>query len=516
MSNPDSQDPNPQVEELLQRGIEAAKAGDKQTARSLLEQVVQHDEQNEMGWFWLAAVVEDDIEKRTCLGNVLVINPDNERARRLLLQMEEQKATSQLHTTLREEGGTNRRALYIAAITGLGAVIVLVLLLTTVLGGDKDEDDPAAPPANTSAPASDNADEGNDEPLPPAVAAERTQQAAAIPPTNTPAPSATFTSSPPTWTPIPSATPIPAQPPTLYAPVAASVGGQIIIQTGDVPGDTQNQPIALIRPDGTDKRIIAGESERGHTPIISPDGSLYAYIKYAPGTRDVLLELNNFQGTAPKAASAFWSGVPILSEQNTPTWSPNGRLIAFTASGMGTAVSDLYVVDATNQTGSRDALLRVTQDDAAESWPAFAPDSTRIVYAADLSRVQLDPATELRIYNLETGTTTDLTSNGLALTEAAPDWSPDGGIIVFHAHAAEDPPSDTDIYWMPADGSAPAERLIDSDASDIRPRFSPDGRYIVFSSNRTGNWDVFIFDTTSGSYYQVTSDPATDIANDWG
>jgi hypothetical protein len=85
-------EPNPQVEELLRQGIEAARSGDKASARPLLEQVVEKDQYNEKGWFWLAAVVETVDEKRVCLGNVVVINPGNQRAQRLLEQLESKSA----------------------------------------------------------------------------------------------------------------------------------------------------------------------------------------------------------------------------------------------------------------------------------------------------------------------------------------------------------------------------------------------------------------------------------------
>src|SRR5690606_38117347 len=78
--------------ELMREGIEAARAGDKATARDRFEQVTELDENNEKAWFWLASVVESDEEKRVCLNNVLVINPDNERAQQILDRLNREKA----------------------------------------------------------------------------------------------------------------------------------------------------------------------------------------------------------------------------------------------------------------------------------------------------------------------------------------------------------------------------------------------------------------------------------------
>jgi len=68
---------------------------------------------------------------------------------------------------------------------------------------------------------------------------------------------------------------------------------------------------------------------------------------------------------------------------------------------------------------------------------------------------------------------------------------------------------------VPADGSAPPEKLFESEASEIHPRFSPDGRFILFSSDRTGNWDVFIYEIASGEIFQVTTADTVEIATDW-
>ena len=69
------------VEAMVRAGIEAYRAGKASEARKLLEKAIELDDYNEQAWMWLSAVVETDEEKRTCLENVLVINPNNEEAK---------------------------------------------------------------------------------------------------------------------------------------------------------------------------------------------------------------------------------------------------------------------------------------------------------------------------------------------------------------------------------------------------------------------------------------------------
>lgn len=69
------------VDAMIRAAVEAIRAGKKQDARTLLERAVDLDEYNENAWLWLSAVVDTPEEQRTCLDNVLIINPNNEKAK---------------------------------------------------------------------------------------------------------------------------------------------------------------------------------------------------------------------------------------------------------------------------------------------------------------------------------------------------------------------------------------------------------------------------------------------------
>lgn len=72
----------------LESGIAAVKAGDRESARTLLTKVVRADEQNELAWLWLSTAVESDEEKRICLDNVLALNPGNRSALHALARLD--------------------------------------------------------------------------------------------------------------------------------------------------------------------------------------------------------------------------------------------------------------------------------------------------------------------------------------------------------------------------------------------------------------------------------------------
>jgi hypothetical protein len=77
-----------EINRLLQSGKKAAKNSDPAQARELLLAVIEADEKNEEAWLWLSSVVESGEDRRICLENVLVINPENAHAKRGLTQLD--------------------------------------------------------------------------------------------------------------------------------------------------------------------------------------------------------------------------------------------------------------------------------------------------------------------------------------------------------------------------------------------------------------------------------------------
>jgi len=71
-----------------------------------------------------------------------------------------------------------------------------------------------------------------------------------------------------------------------------------------------------------------------------------------------------------------------------------------------------------------------------------------------------------------------------------------------------------DIWVVDADGSNP-RRLTVNVARDFSPRWSPDGKFIAFTSNRTGNNDVFVIPATGGEPKQLTWYSGDDQALYW-
>src|SRR5439155_3500490 len=69
--------------------------------------------------------------------------------------------------------------------------------------------------------------------------------------------------------------------------------------------------------------------------------------------------------------------------------------------------------------------------------------------------------------------------------------------------------------WLVRDDGAQPQRLTVHSAPDVHPRFSPDGKWIAFSSSRYGNYDVFVIPAEGGPAKRLTYHSASDTVVGW-
>lgn len=80
--------------QVLQRAVQAARAGRKAEARDLLIELVEQEPQNEMAWMWLSGLVDSLEDRIIACENVLTINPANDKVRAYLADLQQQHAVS--------------------------------------------------------------------------------------------------------------------------------------------------------------------------------------------------------------------------------------------------------------------------------------------------------------------------------------------------------------------------------------------------------------------------------------
>src|SRR5262245_39978784 len=108
----------PNREELLQMGIRAEKAGNKEGARIAFDQILSQDKRNERAMMWMAKIADTKVERKKWLDRVLSVNPDNEAARDALQKMAYTRSARE-----------NRILLIFGVIAGVLVVLAVVLIL---------------------------------------------------------------------------------------------------------------------------------------------------------------------------------------------------------------------------------------------------------------------------------------------------------------------------------------------------------------------------------------------------
>jgi len=123
------------------------------------------------------------------------------------------------------------------------------------------------------------------------------------------------------------------------------------------------------------------------------------------------------------------------------------------------------------------ALIESTRDERSAQ---YSPDGAMIAFRSDRSG-----SSEIWLSDAQGENPVQLTSFGGPLT-GTPRWSPDGLQIAFDSR----PDGNADIYSLRI-ASGALRRLTHGLASNVVPSWSADGRWIYFSSNRTGAWQVW-------------------------
>jgi Tol biopolymer transport system component/tRNA A-37 threonylcarbamoyl transferase component Bud32 len=151
---------------------------------------------------------------------------------------------------------------------------------------------------------------------------------------------------------------------------------------------------------------------------------------------------------------------------------------------------DIHRLDLTAADAKPERFLSSTR---YEGSPSYSPDGKRIAFTSNRAGVR-----QIWVADADGSNPTPLTSfaGGVA---GSPKWSPDGQFIVFDAR----PGVKADIYTVPSAGG-PVKRLTNSLGEDHVPSWSPDGKWIYFGSDRTSTSDVYRMNPDGSGVQQKT------------
>lgn len=228
----------------------------------------------------------------------------------------------------------------------------------------------------------------------------------------------------------------------------------------------------VAQPFDSDKVRIAGAAATVADRLSVSDGTFDA-------AGDTLAYLS-----ADRQTSLAWfdrigrrlSPVDVDGMVNWPAVAPDGRRIAVDIENLASGVREIWAIDGTRRS-------RLTFGPANDSDAIWAPDGERLAFAHDSGR-------QLRELTIGQSASRLLHDFGSNSDEVYPtDWSRDGRLIAFVSWGPE---GNSNIWLFPTSGEGTPQRLVATPFQEGQARFSPDGRYVAYTSNDSGRPEVYI------------------------
>ena len=243
-------------------------------------------------------------------------------------------------------------------------------------------------------------------------------------------------------------------------------------------------------------------SVRDSYPSLSPDGETLLFHSNRSGRQAIWAA--GADGAAPHL---LFDGGDLGEDPGTPVWSPDGQGIVFAMKPAGATddeESDIYVM---RPDGS--AVRRLTEAPGDDSHPHWSADGRRIFFNS--ARATPDLSAEwgrqwIDIYSMAADGSDVRRHTDCRSVCTYPVPSPDGRSVA-HRHTLDGPGRNWDqspttrnseVFVTAVDGGT-SVNVSNSPAYDGWPMWSPDGSYLVFSSNRDGA-------ASTGQIYAVRPD----------
>ncbi|HEY8165392.1 MAG TPA: hypothetical protein VIF83_07535, partial [Gemmatimonadaceae bacterium] len=180
-----------------------------------------------------------------------------------------------------------------------------------------------------------------------------------------------------------------------------------------------------------------------------------------------------------------------VAQYNTLAYSPDGRRVALALDDGDKR--DIVVYDIAGR-----SLTRLTTDGAGNDRPEWTPDGTRIIYRSNRDGKEalwwqpVDGSAPAEILLERPGGVQE----GLI--------TPDGKTLIYRTIR---PTTGRDIFARPLSGDTTSRLIVGTHASESHIAVSPDGRFLAYQSNESGNVEVFVRALQGpGARWQVTSD----------
>jgi serine/threonine protein kinase/dipeptidyl aminopeptidase/acylaminoacyl peptidase len=233
----------------------------------------------------------------------------------------------------------------------------------------------------------------------------------------------------------------------------------------------------------------------GVQPSWSPNGKRIAFWGLAqPGARRAIW-------TVPAEGGMPVSVVDDVYYNWCPVWSPDGKFLYF-ASNRGGSMN-LWRVGIDEDTGEVQGTPQpVTTPSVWSALPSFSRDGHLLVYATHEDRSFVEQVPFAPEKGQAAGAPALVFQGARSIWSA--ELSPDGAWLVFRSSSPQE-----DLFVIRPDGTD-IRQLTNDPARDRTPRWSPDGRQILFVSNRSGKYEAWTIRPDGSGLTQVTHLPGSE------
>lgn len=245
----------------------------------------------------------------------------------------------------------------------------------------------------------------------------------------------------------------------------------------------------LIDYDGENLKRLTADKNLAILPRWSPSGDEIAYTSFQSGNPDIYLY---------SMSRGIIKAISLRRGLNScASFSPDGKQIVATLSHEGSP--NLYLLDRQGK-----IIRRLTKVKAADTSASFSPDGQKIIFTSDRPGWP-------QIYMIDTDG-----SNLKRVTESgycdAPVWSPTGDKIAY-SRGTDKGKHDIIVQDLV---SGNVIQLTENAGNNENPSFSPDGRFLVFSSTRDKKRELFIASVDGSIQKKLAEIPGNSFTPSWG
>lgn len=302
---------------------------------------------------------------------------------------------------------------------------------------------------------------------------------------------------------LPSSDPLPS--PTPH-PTGSPPVGEIVFDYFADEASRSRTDLFIVHPDGSGKRALTDTDDLAEAqPNWSPDRR---HVVYTAGTGLAGAPWNLWTVDVATGERVQITAGP---EHYEPDWHPSGGLIAFTNIGRTGGVptrSEIAVV-APDGSGMR-SLIRLDSTAYGVVNPTWSPDGRHIAFTLSSSF----SGGELYVMDADGSNVRRLVAHG-GWNDIDPAWSPDGRFVAFASGPYRGDRTVHDIWLVDVQTGA-AGTIARHTTWDLRhPAWSPDGRTIVFNAEfetAPSRWALYLVPSRGGA---VTGPVSVGVEPDW-